>query len=86
MAYPLTKQNVGNNHALLVLFIVLSRVILVALGVLIILIIVCFQVCALHVTDGAQARILKAGGEIITFDQLALRAPQGQHTVLLQGI
>ena len=42
-------------------------------------------VCALHVTDGAQARILKAGGEIITFDQLALRAPKGQHTVLLQG-
>jgi large subunit ribosomal protein L18e len=45
-----------------------------------------FQVCALHVTDGAQARILKAGGEIITFDQLALRAPKGQHTVLLQGL
>ena len=44
------------------------------------------QVCALHVTDGAQARILKAGGEILTFDQLALRAPTGQHTVLLQGL
>ena len=36
-------------------------------------------------TDGARARILKAGGEIITFDQLALRAPKGSNTVLLQG-
>ena len=44
-----------------------------------------FKVCALHVTDGARARILKAGGEIITFDQLALRAPKGSNTVLLQG-
>ena len=41
--------------------------------------------CALHVTDGARARIIKAGGEIWTFDQLALRAPKGQNTVLLQG-
>ena len=37
-------------------------------------------------TEGARARILKAGGEILTFDQLAMRAPKGQHTVLLQGI
>ena len=43
------------------------------------------QVCALHVTEGARARILKAGGEVITFDQLALRAPKGNNTVLLQG-
>uniref|UniRef100_UPI0037543E17 hypothetical protein n=1 Tax=Salmonella sp. s54412 TaxID=3160128 RepID=UPI0037543E17 len=28
---------------------------------------------------------LKSGGEILTFDQLALRAPKGQNTVLLQG-
>merc|ERR1719348_1221242 len=35
-------------------------------------------VVALHV-------ILKAGGEILTFDQLALRAPTGKNTVLLQG-
>ena len=32
-----------------------------------------------------RARILKAGGEILTFDQLALRAPKGQNTILLQG-
>ena len=43
------------------------------------------QICALRVTEGARARILKAGGEIITFDQLALRSPKGQNTILLQG-
>jgi hypothetical protein len=41
--------------------------------------------CALRVTEKARERILKAGGEIITFDQLALRAPTGKNTVLLQG-
>ena len=44
-----------------------------------------YQVCALRITEGARARILKAGGEIITFDQLALRSPKGQNTILLQG-
>ncbi|KAL3284659.1 hypothetical protein HHI36_018813 [Cryptolaemus montrouzieri] len=43
------------------------------------------KVCALRVTEKARARILKAGGEVITFDQLALRAPTGKKTVLLQG-
>lgn len=42
-------------------------------------------VCALRVTEGARARIINAGGEIITFDQLALRAPTGANTVLLRG-
>ncbi|ODM96090.1 60S ribosomal protein L18 [Orchesella cincta] len=42
-------------------------------------------VCALRITEKARARILKAGGEIITFDQLALRAPLGQNTIILQG-
>merc|ERR1712176_1054949 len=41
--------------------------------------------CALKVTEKARERILKAGGEIITFDQLALRAPTGKNTLLLQG-
>lgn len=36
-------------------------------------------------TERARGRILKAGGEIITFDQLALKAPKGQNTVLIQG-
>jgi large subunit ribosomal protein L18e len=43
-------------------------------------------ICALRFTEKARARILKAGGEIITFDQLALRAPLGQNTLLIQGI
>ncbi|CAI4228417.1 unnamed protein product [Auanema sp. JU1783] len=40
---------------------------------------------ALKVTAPARARILKAGGEIITLDQLALRAPRGENTLLIQG-
>ena len=43
------------------------------------------RVCALRLTAGARARILKAGGELMTFDQLALKAPKGQNTVILQG-
>merc|ERR1719248_61442 len=42
-------------------------------------------VCALRFTETARARIVKAGGECITFDKLALRAPLGQGTVLLRG-
>merc|ERR1719310_2686150 len=42
-------------------------------------------VCALTFTEGARARILKAGGECLTFDQLALREPKGNNTVLLRG-
>jgi len=43
------------------------------------------SVCALKFTAGARARILKAGGECLTLDQLALRAPTGSGTVLLRG-
>ncbi|KAI2655488.1 60S ribosomal protein L18 [Labeo rohita] len=43
------------------------------------------KVCALKLTDRARTRILKAGGEIMTFDQLALTAPRGKGTVLLSG-
>ncbi|CAH9112997.1 unnamed protein product [Cuscuta epithymum] len=43
------------------------------------------KVCALKFTKTARARIEKAGGECFTFDQLALRAPLGQNTVLLRG-
>uniref|UniRef100_A0A8C0GXA3 Ribosomal protein L18 n=1 Tax=Chelonoidis abingdonii TaxID=106734 RepID=A0A8C0GXA3_CHEAB len=43
------------------------------------------KVCALRVTKGARSRILKAGGQIMTFDQLAMAAPKGQGTVLLSG-
>jgi len=42
-------------------------------------------VCALRFTETARARIVKAGGTCLTFDQLALRAPTGSGTVLLRG-
>ena len=43
------------------------------------------QVCALRVSSRARSRILKAGGKILTFDQLALESPKGRGTVLLSG-
>merc|ERR1719334_2399357 len=43
------------------------------------------KICALRVTAGARARILKAGGELMTLDQLALRSPKGENIVLMQG-
>merc|ERR1712065_83354 len=42
-------------------------------------------VCALRFTEAARKRIVAAGGECLTFDQLALRSPLGKNTVLLQG-
>lgn len=42
-------------------------------------------VAALKFTKTARARIVKAGGECLTLDQLALRAPTGSNTVLLRG-
>ncbi|KAJ5102876.1 Mitochondrial carrier protein [Penicillium argentinense] len=43
------------------------------------------SVAALRFTATARARIEKAGGEILTLDQLALRAPTGANTLLLRG-
>uniref|UniRef100_A0A453APY0 Large ribosomal subunit protein uL15/eL18 domain-containing protein n=1 Tax=Aegilops tauschii subsp. strangulata TaxID=200361 RepID=A0A453APY0_AEGTS len=43
------------------------------------------KVAALRFTETARARIVNAGGECLTFDQLALRAPLGQNTLLLRG-
>ncbi len=42
-------------------------------------------IAALKVTATARARILKAGGEVLTLDQLALRCPTGSNTLLLRG-
>lgn len=39
------------------------------------------KVTALRFTETVRARIEKAGGECLTFDQLALQAPLGQNTV-----
>jgi large subunit ribosomal protein L18e len=43
------------------------------------------SVAALRFTATARARILAAGGEVLTLDQLALRAPTGSNTLLLRG-
>lgn len=43
------------------------------------------SVAALRFTSTARARIEKAGGECLTLDQLALRAPTGSNTLLLRG-
>lgn len=43
-------------------------------------------IAALRFTRAAKERIVKAGGEAITLDQLALRAPTGANTVLLRGV
>ena len=42
-------------------------------------------VCALRFTTGARARIEKAGGRCLTFDQLALERPTGSNVLLIQG-
>jgi large subunit ribosomal protein L18e len=44
-----------------------------------------YKVVAICFTETARAGILKAGGECLTFDELALRAPIGANTVLLRG-
>jgi large subunit ribosomal protein L18e len=43
------------------------------------------KVCALRFTETARARIIAAGGECMTFDQLALVAPTGKNTMMLRG-
>ncbi|DAA73685.1 TPA_exp: Uncharacterized protein A8136_4119 [Trichophyton benhamiae CBS 112371] len=43
------------------------------------------SIAALRFTSSARARIEKAGGEILTLDQLALRSPTGANTILLRG-
>ena len=43
------------------------------------------RICALRFTETARARILKAGGECLTFDQLALQDPKGSNTLLIRG-
>lgn len=43
------------------------------------------SIAALRFTATARARVEKAGGECLTLDQLALKAPTGANTVLLRG-
>ncbi len=43
------------------------------------------RVCALRITEAARKRITANGGEVLTFDQLAVTAPEGKGVVLLRG-
>jgi len=43
------------------------------------------SIAALRFTRTARARIVKAGGECLTIDELAMRSPTGSNTVLLRG-
>ena len=43
------------------------------------------NVCALRFTEDARKRILAAGGQTLTFDQLAKIAPLGENTLLIRG-
>lgn len=43
------------------------------------------KVCALGFSETARARIVAAGGECLTFDQLAVQRPTGDKCILLEG-
>jgi large subunit ribosomal protein L18e len=43
------------------------------------------SVCALRFTSGARERILKAGGNVMTLDQLITKNPLGTGTILLRA-
>ena len=43
------------------------------------------KICALRFTESARARLVKAGGECLTFDQFAQKAPTGAGAILLRG-
>ncbi|GET86905.1 60S ribosomal protein L18, putative [Leishmania tarentolae] len=43
------------------------------------------RVCALRFSKSARQSIVAAGGECLTFDQLAMVAPTGKNTYLLRG-
>ncbi|XP_053214879.1 60S ribosomal protein L18-like [Panonychus citri] len=42
-------------------------------------------ICALRFSKQARLRILEAGGKVLTLDQLAIKAPTGKNTLLIQG-
>jgi large subunit ribosomal protein L18e len=43
------------------------------------------SLCALYVSSSARKRIIKAGGKIFTFDQIAMKFPTGRNCVLIRG-
>mmetsp|Transcript_29263 Transcript_29263/g.21202 ORF Transcript_29263/g.21202 Transcript_29263/m.21202 type:complete len:177 (+) Transcript_29263:113-643(+) len=42
-------------------------------------------IAALRFTEAARARILKAGGQCLTLDELIMQSPTGSKTLLLRG-
>lgn len=43
------------------------------------------RVCALRFTEKARSRIVAAGGQCMTFDELALNRPKGEYVTLIRG-
>ena len=43
------------------------------------------RVCALQFSETARSKILKAGGECLTFNELVKISPDGKNTILLRG-
>nr|UXY87453.1 60S ribosomal protein L18 [Cryptomonas sp.] len=43
------------------------------------------SVCALKVSKTTKKRIIAAGGNVLTFDQLAVTSPSGRNTILIRG-
>ena len=43
------------------------------------------RVCALQFTETARRKIVKAGGECLTFNELVKICPDGKNTILLRG-
>lgn len=43
------------------------------------------SICVLGITNSAKNRIIAAGGNILTFDQLAAQNPVGKSTILIRG-
>jgi len=43
------------------------------------------SICALKFSSVVRNRIERAGGKILTFDQIAMKYPTGKNTVLVRG-
>ena len=43
------------------------------------------RICCLRISEAARRKVLKAGGQVMTFDQLAKSDPTGSNTWLLRG-
>ena len=41
------------------------------------------EVAALRFTEGARARIIKAGGACLTIDELIMKSPSGKSTIAM---